>query len=254
MASSSSKDITATAKATATLQIRVARETHDFWKLYYKQIDTEMAQRAMEQEKPTVDYDEQTGRYATTVRLQFQDAYAKFERCFNPYATGFNQIMVSTITKMETRAVSDAVMAAYRYADLRKEALDDIRWTRMLEVSGIGRGMLTTSMSYASSAGKGAAGLARQVDQSTAEALKGVGYILDRSFDNRKVPNYKYKSPQQPTMAGDLAARNQYNGGSIPGTTQDSSGLTQSIGGVPLTPAQSDASLLDTITSFIKGI
>jgi hypothetical protein len=196
----SSSSVSANAKAAAVLQIQVAKGLQDFWRSEYKPIESKIADYAINQTVPTVNG--QKGRFVISMKSSFKDAYATLQRNFQPYATGFNQIMISDLTQVETRAIVDAVMMSYRYAEQRTQALDDIRWDRMIRVAGIGRGVLQTSMSYASSAGKNGAVLARQADQSSREFAKGLAYITKRAVGNKGVPKYNYKTtPNQPTVS-----------------------------------------------------
>jgi len=197
----------------------------------------------------------------TTVKARFKDAFITLERCYSPFSTGYNQLMLSNLSKAQTRAIGDSVMSAYKLARLRNEALNDVRHNRSIELIGLGRGVIRQAGSYASTAGAGASSMARQADQSTGNALKAVGYLLNRDYTNANVPKYDAQvAGKSGTRVHTLDNQNISSETTFPvgrGSRTTDLNLdynrTPQATQIPNSNATDDISLIDSITNIFKG-
>ena len=170
--------------------LAIAKELQDLWREHYKCLEIKATAESCAEEIHVPEYEEQAGRYAMSVKKQFQQAYEQLEQCLSPYCTGMRQLLTRDIAIEEARAVGDAVNYAYRYAEARSEALNDRRWTRMTELIGLGRGLVSASLSYSQAAGQIYSSLGHQSAASVAGAGKLLGYAFNRSYDNARPQNY----------------------------------------------------------------
>ena len=177
--------------------LAIAKELQDLWREHYKCLEIKATTESCAEEIYVPEYEEQAGRYAMSVKKQFQQAYEQLEQCLSPYCTGMRQLLTRDIMIEEARAVSDAVNYAYRYAESRAEALNDRRWTRMTELIGLGRGLVSMSLSYSQAAGELYSSLGHQAAISVAGAGKMLGYAFNRSYDNARPPKYGYQNQDQ---------------------------------------------------------
>lgn len=172
----------------------IAKELQDLWRSQYKCLEIKATNESCAEPIYTPDYEEQAGRYAMSVKKQFQQAYDQLEQCLSPYCTGMRQLLTRDIAIEEARSVADAVNYAYRYAESRAEALNDRRWTRMTELIGLGRGLVSMSLSYSQAAGQLYSSLGHQAAASIAGAGKLLGYAFTRDYSNAQMPNYNYQN------------------------------------------------------------
>ena len=100
-----------------------------------------------------VDYDEQSGRFATTARLQFAKIREELDRQFSRYCCGNHQRLLKDLAIAEAKATTDIVNYGYRVAEQRAQALNDLRYNRIFQTLGMGRGLASSALSYAQVAG-----------------------------------------------------------------------------------------------------
>lgn len=100
-----------------------------------------------------VDYDEQAGRFATTARLEFAKIREELDRQFSRYCCGNHQRLLKDLAIAEAKATTDIVNYGYRVAEQRAQALNDLRYNRIFQTLGMGRGLASSALSYAQVAG-----------------------------------------------------------------------------------------------------
>ena len=174
--------------------LRISEELHGLWQSQYVCIEVKATNESCGEAYHTPQYEEQAGRYALSVKRQFQQAYEQLEQCLSPYCTGMRQLLTRDIAIEESRATADAVNYAYRYAEARAEALNDRRWAHMTQLIGLGRGLVTQGLSYAQAAGQLYSSLGNQAAASMAGAGKLLGYAFGRNYQNARPPKYNYQN------------------------------------------------------------
>ena len=100
-----------------------------------------------------VEYDEQSGRFATTARLQIAKAREELDRQFSRFCCGNHQRLLKDLAIAEAKATTDIVNYGYRVAEQRAQALNDLRYNRIFQTLGMGRGLASSALSYAQVAG-----------------------------------------------------------------------------------------------------
>jgi len=174
--------------------IAIAEELQSLWRDHYKKLDIKATAESHNEAVHAPDYDEQAGRYAISVRRQFAEAYKRLEQCTSAYCTGLHQMLTRDIVVQEAKAIADAVNYAYRYAEHRAESLNDRRWSRMTQMVGLGKGIMSTSLSYSQSASAAYSSIGGQLNASIAGLGRAIGYTNERDNKNATPPTYQYQT------------------------------------------------------------
>lgn len=93
---------------------------------------------------------------------------------------------------MESLAAVDTANFAYRYEEHRKDAKDDIRWTRRQQALNRGRDLQSTAARYAEAAANAYGDVGAKIGQAASGAMEAIGY-----FNNRNDTVYPQRSPLQ---------------------------------------------------------
>lgn len=159
----------------------LAKEMRDFWNSTYRDCEVTHAGEACGAPLYTPQYDLTAGRYVASVRQQFRKGYDNLVRVAGRYCTGLTATTLKDIALAESMAVGDAVNMAYRYEEARKEAKDDVRWSRRDSVLALGRGIAKQAQSYAVLASDAYGNLGKQANAATEGAFQALGYMNNRA-------------------------------------------------------------------------
>ena len=123
-----------------------------------------------------VDYEEQAGRFSTTAKLQYAKLRDELDKQFSRYCCGNHMRLLKDLALMEARGITDNVNYGYRVAEQRAQALNDLRFNKMFQALGMGRGLASTAISYAQVAGSQFSSLGTQASQAASQALNQLGF------------------------------------------------------------------------------
>lgn len=183
-----------------------------------------------------VDYDEQSGRFATTARLQFAKIREELDRQFSRYCCGNHQRLLKDLAIAEAKATTDMVNYGYRVAEQRAQALNDLRMNNIFRFLGMGRGLASTALSYAQMAGSTFSNAGDRVIGSLNTLTNELAY---RSRGNTALNGLTYP-PQSTQFSANAFSADTFSGNATPVSNnasffnnQQSGGYQFSPGGVP---------------------
>jgi len=165
----------------------LAREMRQYWNSYYRPSEILFVQEVSAEQPYTPQYELVAGRYSLNIRRQFGNMFDQVNRCSNRYCTGLTKALTRDIIIAQAQVMGDAMNFGYRYEEFRKDAKDDVRFSRRITMLGLGRDMLQQALSYgqaASNMGEAAArtmGAAAEARMSVGGGLaSAMGYLSSR--------------------------------------------------------------------------
>ena len=168
---------------------RIARELHDYWQTKYKPFEIITLDEAKNKPIREPQYEEQAGRFAISVRSQFAQAYIRVQTCTSKFCSGAKAIALRDLAIAEATATGDAINYAYRYEEAYTDSRNDVRWSRIQTMLGLGRNLFTPSIAHAQAAGNQYSSLGQQAGSSAKSAMEALGYVFNRNKTD--VPTYK---------------------------------------------------------------
>ena len=210
---------TAVAALETAAAIKIANKQYDIADRYYKMAQqkwdrfkdlympcerTEMneACNTPEYEKQ---YDKSSTDWMNEVNRDFGQARRRIDSLFSTYCICPDPSLAQDMAMMQGIAAADAGNFAYRYEEHRKDAKDDIRWTRRQQALNRGRDLQSTAAKYAEAAANAYGDIGNKVGQAASGAMEAVGY-----FSQRRDTIYPQRSPLQ-------RPPNQFTGGAFIG-------------------------------------
>ena len=148
---------------------------------------------------PEVDYSEQSGRFATTARLQFGKVREQLERRYSRFCCANHMNLLKELALAEAASVTDNVNFGYRVAEARNQALIDVRNNNLFRALGMGRGLASTALSYSSAAGATFSSLGTQASTAAGQAINEIFY-QQRQRQGTQASRVDYQ-PQSPQFA-----------------------------------------------------
>lgn len=215
----SSLAATAVATLNTVAAIRIADKQYDIARAYYalarrkwdrfrdKYMPCERAE--MSEACNTPEYVPQYGPSSTTWM-------AEVDRCFGQARTRVDQLnalycicpdlsLAQDMSLQASIAAGDTGNFAYRYEEHRKDAKDDVRWTRRQQALNRGRDLQSTAARYAEAAANAYGDAGNNIGRAAEGAISAIGY-----FSNRNNTTYPQRQQiQRPS--------NQFLGGAFIG-------------------------------------
>lgn len=215
----SSLAATAVATLTTLAAIKIANKQYDIARSYYK-----MAQQKWDRFKDkympcervemneacntpvyAAQYDKTAGAWTNEVARTFAQGERRISTLYSLYCVCPDPSLAQDVAMMESMAEADAGNFAYRYEEHRRDAKDDVRWTRRQQALNRGRDLQSTAAKYAEAAANAYGDVGGQVGKAAEGAMSAIGY-----FNNRNDTLYPQRQPLQ-------RPANQFLGGSFIG-------------------------------------
>lgn len=187
------------ATAVATLQtiaaIKIANKQYDIARAYYKMAQqkwdrfknkympcerTEMNE-ACNTPEYTALYDQTASSWVNEVDRNFGQARSRIDRLNALYCICPDPSLAQDMELMESMASGDTANFAYRYEEHRKDAKDDVRWTRRQQALNRGRDLQSTAARYAEAAANAYGDVGGKINQAAEGAMSAIGYFMNRN-------------------------------------------------------------------------
>lgn len=215
----SSLAATAVATINTLAAIKIANKQYDIARSYYK-----MAQQKWDRFKNkympcerremneacntpeyTARYDASAQTWMNEVERNFAQARSRIDVLNALYCVCPDPSLAQDMSLMTSLAAGDTGNFAYRYEEHRKDAKDDVRWTRRQQALNRGRELQSTAARYAEAAANAYGDVGSKIGQAAEGAMSAIGY-----FTNRNDTIYPQRQPLQ-------RPANQYLGGAFIG-------------------------------------
>lgn len=198
------------ATAVATLEtvtaINIANKQYDIANRYYKMANRKwdrFKNKYMPCERVEINeacntpayekqYDTTSTTYIAEVDRAFGQASNRIDSLFETYCICPDPSLAHDIALMQGMAAVDAGNFAYRYEEHRKDAKDDVRWTRRQQALNRGRNLQSTSTKYAEAAANAYGDIGGKIGQAASGAMQAIGY-----FSQRRDTIYPQRAPLQ---------------------------------------------------------
>jgi len=167
----------------------IANKLNDHMCENYYPCEIKMLNEVCNTEEVDPEYEEQAGRFATTAKLQFAKIRQELDGQFSRFCCGNHMRLMKDLAIAEAQGVTDNVNFGYRVAEQRAQALNDLRCNKIFKALGMGRGLASAAVSYASVAGAQFSSLGSQAQASANSAFEALGYSLrgDQALQGRTV-------------------------------------------------------------------
>lgn len=164
------------------VQAETAKELHDFWKDKYKSLEVRITSEVKDWEPETVDYQTQCLNVTADSKKQFTTALLTIDSLFKEMCiTKIDKFILRRVLVNNSDIITDMVNFAYRYAEHITQSRNDRDFARLMQVGGMGRGLMGESLKYSSTAASTFSSLGANAQANSANALRGVGYLLKRN-------------------------------------------------------------------------
>lgn len=171
---------------------KMARQKWDRFKDKYMPCERTEMNEACNTPEYTKDYDGKSATWKQEVTRNFGNARAGIDRLNALYCICPDPSLAQDMALMESLAAVDTANFAYRYEEHRKDAKDDIRWTRRQQALNRGRDLQSTAARYAEAAANAYGDVGAKIGQAASGAMEAIGY-----FNNRNGTVYPQRSPLQ---------------------------------------------------------
>lgn len=184
---------------------KMAKQKWDRFKNKYMPCERREMNEACNTPEYTPKYDESANSWVSEVDRNFAQARARIDALNALHCICPDPSLAQDMSLMASIAAGDTANFAYRYEEHRRDAKNDVRWTRRQQALNRGRDLQSTAAKYAEAAANAYGDVSGKLGQAASGAMSAIGY-----FTNRNDTTYPQRQPlQRPT--------NQYMGGAFIG-------------------------------------
>ena len=189
-------------------QVEIAEQIQDHLFDNYYPCELKALEEACNEEVEEPQYERHADRFTNSASLQFARVRMDLERAYNRFCCGNHVRALKDLAIAEAKTLTDSRNMAYRYAEARADALNDVRWSRRISILQMGRGLASTALAYSQAAGGTFSSLGTGLSQTASAALGRLAFVSNRNEPLSTSPQLPAYQPLNNSVQGRLSNPN----------------------------------------------